>query len=175
MQACNLSAVLQQRLEVSQEAGFHLQQRSLSDRTLPKHAHTGQHGGHSITNVVAGMQGSSRVIWISRHTWAMACLPDSALSATTCACTAVTQGRTCGGATPALGMSLMNGGCAILKLPGPRSFSSAAMLGPCMLPDVMLRMQVWVLCCDYNSWSACCFHRKLRALLVFRWSMSRTP
>ncbi len=41
---------------------------------------------------------------------------------------------------PALGMSLMKGGCTILKLPGPRSFSSAAMLGPCMLPDAVRSM-----------------------------------
>ena len=38
---------------------------------------------------------------------------------------------------PALGISLMNGGCAILRLPGPRSLLRLAMLGPCTCLDAL--------------------------------------
>ena len=36
------------------------------------------------------------------------------------------------------GMSLINGGRTILKLPGPRSLSRTAMLGPCIPFDALV-------------------------------------
>lgn len=99
-----------------------------------------------MKKVAAGLQGDSR-IYLSRSALVgngFNCVSDSGFRGTTGSCRGATKGRTCGMAAPALGMSLMNGGCAILKLPGPRSFSSAAMLGPCVLSDVTWSMYCMV-------------------------------
>ena len=64
------------------------------------------------------------------NVWATACMPDADREARKVAAGGQLGERTSGGAMPALGMSLMNGGCAILKLPSPRSVSRAPMLGP---------------------------------------------